>query len=43
MNDTQVIRWWELRRILYNASLLIIGVAALRSMERVPGYRAASR
>ena len=34
MTDTQIIGWWELRRIAYNASLLVIGVAALLSMER---------
>lgn len=34
MTDSQVIRWWEVRRILYNALLFTIGVVALWSMER---------
>lgn len=29
----QVIRWWELRRLLYNVVLLVIGVAAIAGME----------
>jgi hypothetical protein len=29
----QVIRWWELRRLLYNAVLLVIGVLAIAGME----------
>lgn len=29
----QVIRWWELRRLLYNAVLLVVGVAAIAGME----------
>ena len=34
MTDSQIIRWWELRRILYNLLLSMIGIAALWSMER---------
>jgi hypothetical protein len=33
MTDWQVIRWWELRRLLYNAILLVIGIAAISGME----------
>ncbi len=33
MTTGQVIRWWELRRLLYNAILLIVGVAAIAGME----------
>jgi hypothetical protein len=29
----QVIRWWELRRLVYNAVLLVVGVAAIAGME----------
>lgn len=29
----QVIRWWEIRRLLYNAVLLVVGVAAIAGME----------
>ena len=29
----QVIGWWELRRIYYNAALLLIGVVAVMCME----------
>jgi hypothetical protein len=29
MTAGQVIRWWELRRVLYNAVLFVIGVAAM--------------
>jgi len=29
MTVAQVIRWWELRRVLYNAVLLVIGVATV--------------
>jgi hypothetical protein len=29
----QVIRWWELRRLLYNVVLLVVGVAAIAGME----------
>ena len=29
MTSGQVIRWWELRRVLYNAVLLVIGAAAM--------------
>jgi len=34
MTEKQIIRWWELRRVVYNALLLAIGVAALWRMER---------
>jgi hypothetical protein len=33
MTTGQVIRWWELRRLLYNIVLLVIGVAAIMGME----------
>lgn len=29
----QVIRWWELRRLLYNAALLVVGISAIAGME----------
>jgi len=29
----QVIRWWELRRLLYNVVLLVVGVASIAGME----------
>lgn len=37
MTTSQVIRWWELRRLLYNAVLLSVGVAAIASMEWLMG------
>ena len=33
MTVGQVILWWELRRILYNAVLLVIGVSSIAAME----------
>jgi hypothetical protein len=33
MTTGQVIRWWELRRLLYNAILLVVGVSAIMGME----------
>jgi hypothetical protein len=33
MTTGQVIRWWEVRRLFYNAVLLVIGVAAIMGME----------
>jgi len=33
MTTGQVIRWWELRRLLYNATLFVIGVVAIAGME----------
>jgi hypothetical protein len=37
MTSGQVIRWWELRRLLYNAALLFIGLAAIGCMEWLMG------
>jgi hypothetical protein len=37
MTTIQVIRWWELRRLLYNAVLLAVGVAAIAGMEWLMG------
>jgi hypothetical protein len=37
MTTSQVIRWWKLRRLLYNAVLLAVGVAAIASMEWLMG------
>ena len=33
MTKGQVIRLWELRRLVYNAVLLVVGVAAIAGME----------
>lgn len=33
MTTGQVIRWWELRRLLYNAVLLAIGVGTIAGYE----------
>lgn len=33
MTTGQVIRWWELRRLLYNLILLIVGVTAIAGIE----------
>jgi hypothetical protein len=33
MTVGQMIVWWELRRILYNAVLLVIGVSSIAAME----------
>jgi hypothetical protein len=37
MTTGQVIRWWELRRLLYNAVLLVVGVGAIAGMEWLMG------
>ncbi len=37
MTTGQVIRWWEFRRLLYNAVLLVVGVAAIAGMEWLMG------
>lgn len=33
MTSWQVIRWWEFRRLLYNAILFVIGIASIFAME----------
>jgi len=33
MTTWQVIRWWELRRLLYNAILFVIGIGSILGME----------
>jgi hypothetical protein len=33
MTAWAIIRWWELRRLIYNAILLAIGIASLVGME----------
>lgn len=33
MTTWQIIRWWELRRLLYNAVLFAIGIASIMVME----------
>lgn len=33
MTTTQVIIWWEIRRILFNLALLVIGVSSIAAME----------
>ena len=33
LSTWQVIRWWELRRLLYNALLLVIGIGAIVGFE----------
>jgi hypothetical protein len=33
MTTWGVIRWWELRRLLYNATLFAIGIASLFAMD----------
>lgn len=33
MTVWQVIRWWELRRLLYNAVLLLVGAGAIAGFE----------
>ena len=33
MTNWEVIRWWELRRLLYNVVLLAIGIVSLLGME----------
>lgn len=33
VTTVQIIWWWELRRLLYNGLLLVVGVAAIVGME----------
>ncbi|MGA2754871.1 MAG: hypothetical protein ABSE53_14015 [Terracidiphilus sp.] len=33
MTTWQVVRWWELRRLPYNAILFVIGIASIFAME----------
>lgn len=33
MTVGEVVRWWELRRLLYNMILLVVGIAAIAGME----------
>jgi hypothetical protein len=33
MTTWEVIRWWELRRLFYNAVLFVIGIASLFALE----------
>ena len=33
LTTAQTIKWWELRRLLYNAVLLVIGMSAIAGME----------
>jgi len=33
MTTWQIIRWWELRRLIYNAVLFVIGIASICAME----------
>jgi hypothetical protein len=33
MTNWEVIRWWELRRVSYNAILFVIGIASIFAME----------
>jgi hypothetical protein len=35
MTNGQVVRWWELRRVPYNALLLVIGISALLGYEAI--------
>jgi hypothetical protein len=37
MTNWEVIRWWEVRRLLYNGVLFIIGIASIASMEFLMG------
>jgi hypothetical protein len=37
MTNWEIIRWWELRRILYNAVLFAIGIASILAMEWLMG------
>jgi hypothetical protein len=37
MTTWEIIRWWELRRLLYNAVLLVIGIASVLGMEFLIG------
>ena len=33
MTTWEIIRWWELRRLLFNAILFVIGIASILAME----------
>jgi hypothetical protein len=33
MTTWEIIRWWELRRIPYNAVMFVFGIASLMGME----------
>jgi len=35
MTNGQVVRWWEVRRVYYNAALLFVGIAAVAGFEFV--------
>ncbi len=37
MTVSEVIRWWEIRRILYNAVLFAIGILSILGMEWLMG------
>lgn len=37
MTTWEIIRWWEIRRILYNAILFAIGIASIIGMEWLMG------
>lgn len=37
MTVGQVLRWWELRRLLYNAVLLAVGIVTISGMEWLMG------
>ncbi|HTW79365.1 MAG TPA: hypothetical protein VME23_07485 [Terracidiphilus sp.] len=37
MTTWQIIRWWEIRRLLYNAILFAIGIASIIAMEFLMG------
>lgn len=37
MTTWEIIRWWEIRRILYNGILLAIGAASIIAMEWLMG------
>ena len=33
MTSWQIVRWWEIRRILYNAILFVVGITSILAME----------
>jgi hypothetical protein len=35
MTTAQVILWWEIRRILFNLALLVVGVSSIAGMELI--------
>jgi hypothetical protein len=37
MTNWEIIRWWELRRITYNAILFVIGIVSILTMEWLMG------